>query len=81
MEVKVKGFEHPVTLYEVIGIGTPYKLYLPETIETLVRLTAEVPFTYEIVETSCFGRESYKGTLTRLSASGRKYVWKNQFPF
>ena len=34
MEVKAKGIEHPVTLYEALGIGRPHKLYLPETGET-----------------------------------------------
>jgi hypothetical protein len=70
MEVKAKGVEHPVTLYEVLGIGRPHKLYLPETGETLVPLDKEVPLRYEIVEANYLGGESYTGTLTKLSPKG-----------
>ena len=34
MDVKAKGIEHPVTLYDALGIGRPHKLYLSETDET-----------------------------------------------
>ena len=67
MEVKAKGIIHPVTLYEALGIGRPYKLFLPETVEPLVSLTEEVPFRYEIVEANYLGGESYQGILTKLS--------------
>ena len=50
MQVKAKGIEYPVTLYEVLGIARPYHLFLPETTDALVPLTEEVPLTYEIVE-------------------------------
>src|SRR5262245_49629970 len=33
MEIEAKGIEHPVTLSEVLGIGGPHKLFLPETAE------------------------------------------------
>jgi adenylate cyclase len=67
IEVKAKGIEYPVTLYEVLGIGSPHKLYLPETREIFVSLTEEVPFSYEIVEADYLGGESYTGRLTKLS--------------
>ena len=67
MEVKAKGIEYPVTLYEALGIGRPHKLYLPEPGETLVSMVEEIPFKYEIVEANHLGGESYKGTLTKLS--------------
>ena len=60
MDVKAKGIEHPVTLYDVLGIGRPHKLYLPETGETLVSMVEEIPFKYEIVEANHLGGESYK---------------------
>jgi adenylate cyclase len=66
MEVKAKGIRHPVTLYEALGIGRPYKLFLPDTVEPLVSaLTEEVPLRY--VEANCLGGESYQGILTKLS--------------
>jgi len=67
MEVKAKGIERPVTLYEVLGIGRPHKLYLPETGERVVSLPEEVPLRYEVVEANYLGGENYKGTLTKLS--------------
>ena len=67
MEVKAKGIEYPVTLYEALGIGRPHKLYLPETREPLVSMVEEISFRYEIVEANHLGGESYKGTLTKLS--------------
>ena len=56
MEVKAKGIEHPVTLYEALGVGRPHKLYLPERGETALSLTEAVPFRYEIVEANFSGR-------------------------
>ena len=59
-----------MTLYEVLGIGSPHKLYLPETEETLVPLLREIPFKYETVEANYLAGESYRGTLTKLSHKG-----------
>jgi PAS domain S-box-containing protein len=70
LEVKAKGIEHLVTLYEVLGIGRPHKLYLPETEETVVPLAQGIPVKYEIVEANYLAGESYKGTLTKLSHKG-----------
>ena len=67
MDVKAKGIEHPVTLYDALGIGRPHKLYLSETDETVVPLVEEVSLRYEIVEANHLGGESYKGSLTKLS--------------
>ena len=67
LEVKAKGIEYPVTLYEALGIGRPHKLYLPETRETLTPMVEEMPFKYEIVEANHLGGESYNGSLIKLS--------------
>jgi adenylate cyclase len=67
MEVKAKGIEQPVTLFEVLGIGGLHKLLLPNTAEHLVPLAAGIPLRYEIVEESHLSEEVYKGTLTKLS--------------
>ena len=66
MQVRLKGVEYPVTLYEALGFARPYHVFLPETVEALVSLTEEVPLKYEIVEANR-GEESYQGTLTKLS--------------
>jgi adenylate cyclase len=67
MEVKAKGVEHPVTLFEALGIGGSHKLLLPNTSEELVSLNLGIPLRYEIVEASQLGHEAYKGMLTKLS--------------
>jgi adenylate cyclase len=67
MEVKAKGVEHPVTLFEVLGISGRHKLLLPDATEELVPLISSIPFRYEIVESSQLGHEAYKGLLTKLS--------------
>jgi PAS domain S-box-containing protein len=80
MEVKAKGFERPVTVYEAMGIGAPHKLYLPESVDTLAPLTREVSFTYEIVQENHLGEENYKGTLTKLSPKGAEVRLEKSVP-
>lgn len=67
VEVRAKGFEHPVTLYEVLGIDRPHRLYLPETRDSVVSLTEEIPLKYEIVEANYLGGEEHSGTLIKVS--------------
>jgi len=43
LEVKVKGVPGQTTLYEVLGIGEPYNIHLPERYETLTPLSAKIP--------------------------------------
>lgn len=67
MQVNARGVEYPVTLYEVLGIARPYNLFLPDTMQELVPLTATVPLKYEIVEANYLSGQSHSGTLTKLS--------------
>ena len=80
MEVKAKGIEQPVTLSEVLGIGGPHRLFLPETTEALAPLIEKIPFRYEIVEASHLGGEVYKGTLTKLSLKAAEARLENRVP-
>jgi PAS domain S-box-containing protein len=68
MEIRAKGFEQPVTVSEVVGIGGPHKLSLIQTRETLVALTEEIPVSYFLVEGSQLNEEIFKGSLTKLSS-------------
>jgi PAS domain S-box-containing protein len=68
MQVKVKGVEYPVTLYETLGVARPYHVFLDETEEPFVSLTEEVSLRYEIVESNHFNGEIYQGMLTKLSS-------------
>jgi hypothetical protein len=69
MEVKAKGIEYPITVSEVLGIGRPHQLYLPDSAEDLVPLVEEVPLTYMVIESNQ-GRELCSGALTKLSRKG-----------
>ena len=80
MEVKAKGIEHSITLSEVLGIGGPHKLLLPETAETLVPLAAEIPLRYEVMEASNLGDEMCTGSLTKLSRKGAEVHLANPVP-
>jgi PAS domain S-box-containing protein len=80
MEVKAKGFEHPVTLSEILGIGRPHKLYLYKAEEELVPLAEEIPLTYEIVEGDRVSGEMFKGSLTRLSPKSAEARLENSVP-
>ena len=72
VEVNLKGIEHPVTLFEVLGIGGSHKLLLPDTTETLIPLAEEIPLRYEVLEASRIGGEMLKGSFIRLSPRGGK---------
>src|SRR5262245_17095335 len=67
LEIRAKGFEQPVAVSEVVGIGGPHKLSLVQTRETLVALTEEIPVNYFIAEGSQPDGEMLKGSLTKLS--------------
>jgi adenylate cyclase len=67
MEIKAKGIEHPITLYEALGIGGSYKLLLAENVERLVPLKEEIPLTYEMLDSSQVSGKMSKGGLTKVS--------------
>ena len=74
MEVKAKGVEHPVTLFEVLGISGRHKLLLPDASEELTPLISSIPLRYEIVEASQLGDEAYTGMLTKLSRKAAEVI-------
>jgi adenylate cyclase len=67
MEIRAKGFEQPVTVSEVIGIGGPHKLSLGQGKESLVLLAEEIPFSYFLAEGSQLNEEMFKGTFIKMS--------------
>jgi len=70
MEVEAKGFEKPVILYDLRGIGGPYNLYLPEREEILSPLQEEVPVRYRVLEGTHFGGTLFQGSLVKVSPKG-----------
>ncbi len=67
MEVRAKGVERPVVLFEVLGIGGRHKLALGEAVHMLVELPDEIPILYEVVESSQVGGALSRGVLTKVS--------------
>jgi PAS domain S-box-containing protein len=65
-EIRAKGFEQPVTVSEVVGIGGRHKLSLVQMRETLVALAEEIPVSYSIADGGRFNGEVLKGTVTKL---------------
>ena len=70
MEVRTKGIEHPVVLFEALGIGGRHKLSFREAVDTLIELKDEIPLRYEVVESSQVGGAMSKGGLTKVSCKG-----------
>jgi adenylate cyclase len=79
-EVEAKGIEHPVTVFEVLGIGGRHKLFLPEMAEALVPLAEEIPLRYAIVEGAHLSEEMFKGSFTKLSAKQAEARLENPVP-
>jgi adenylate cyclase len=67
MEVRAKGVEQPVILFEALGVGARHKLSLGEAVDTLIELKDEIPIRYEVVESSQVGGALSNGFVTKLS--------------
>ncbi|MDP1639670.1 MAG: adenylate/guanylate cyclase domain-containing protein, partial [Hyphomicrobium sp.] len=67
MELKAKGVEQLVAVFEVLGIDGKYNLQLPKTDDALTVLGAPVPLSYSMVEGASLAWETQKGSVTKLS--------------
>jgi adenylate cyclase len=77
MEVKAKGIAYPISVSEILGIGRPHQLFLPEPAEELVSLTEGIPVVCTVVESSHPAGDSCRGTLTKLSRKGAEAHLEN----
>ncbi len=77
MEIKAKGFEQPIPLSEVRGVGGTYELFLPETEDALVPLPQEIPFRYTVVEGEHLSGVMFEGSFVKLSAKGAEARLEN----
>lgn len=70
-QVKPKGVKEPITIYEVIGIGGFYNLYLPPKEEEIFLPVAdEIPIQYTLLEGKHVNDTIFKGRLVKLSTKG-----------
>ena len=67
-QVRAKGFDQEITLYDVTGIGGPHKLSLIQMKEALVPLAHEISVSYSVAEGSHINGEVFQGSLTKLSS-------------
>jgi adenylate cyclase len=77
MEVKAKGIEYAISVSEILGIGRPHQLFLPEVADELVSLPERIPIVYAVVESSRSSGDLSRGTLTKLSRKGAEARLEN----
>src|SRR5919202_555344 len=67
MQVQPKGFQEPITVYEIGGIGGKFNLCLPKAEEMLVVLSQEIPVQYTVLKGKHLGEKMFQGKLVKLS--------------
>ncbi|MFB2922023.1 MULTISPECIES: CHASE2 domain-containing protein [Aerosakkonema] len=65
-----KGFNEPITIYEVGGIGGKYNLKLPKQEDLLIKLKDELPVQYGVLKDKHLDGSTSKGSLVKLSTKG-----------
>jgi adenylate cyclase len=71
IQVEAKGFETPIVLHDLLGIGGEYNLFLPEPEEEAFFVPPEeIPLRYSVLEGTDVGRTVFEGSFVRLSAKG-----------
>jgi adenylate cyclase len=69
--VSVKGKHEPTQLYELLEIGEPYNLKVPEReARRSLRVEVNIPFYFQIYEGKVVGSEVYEGRILNISAGG-----------
>jgi adenylate cyclase len=66
LTVEPKGIPEPMTIYDVIGIGGAYQLFLPESQDDLAPLAHEIPVSYRVLEGKFAGPDVLTGRLVQL---------------
>lgn len=80
LQVKAKGIERPIMLFEVKGVGGSHKLDLSEAAEVLVALPQEIPFIYELVDSMSLGGANFKGAWIKISHREAEARLENAVP-
>jgi adenylate cyclase len=80
MEVEPKGVSHPISIYDICGIGGIYNLELPSINDSLQILPKPISITYRILEEKHLGTEIFEGEIRRLSPYGAEILAKEDLP-
>ena len=69
--VSVKGKREPTLLYELLSIGGPYNLEVPEReARRSLRMKVNIPFKFQICEGRAIRSDSYEGRILNISCGG-----------
>jgi adenylate cyclase len=78
-EVKFKGLDQPVCLYDVGGIGDPYQVFLPEKeAVSLTRLNSPLPIECFLVEGKTVSETAIDGRITHLAGNEAAVILDEQ---
>lgn len=80
MEVEPKGVSHPISIYDICGIGGIYNLELPSLSDSLQILPKPIPITHRILEEKHLGSEIFTGELRQLSPYGAEIFSDQDVP-
>jgi adenylate cyclase len=78
-QVEMKGIKHPVTIYDVGGIGGPYNLFLSKEEEQFYPLSKKILIQYKLLDGKSVSDTIFEATLSQLSAKGAKVRIKQKF--
>ncbi|WP_041781416.1 CHASE2 domain-containing protein [Allocoleopsis franciscana] len=67
LQIQPKGFQEPITVYEIGGIGGEFNLFVPKKEEVLVVLSQAIPVQYTVLQGKYMGEKVFQGTLVKLS--------------
>ncbi len=69
--VSVKGRREPTSLYELLSVGEPYKLEVPEReARRSLRVEVNIPFEFQILEGKVVRSDTCEGRILNLSSGG-----------
>jgi len=77
LKVQAKGIKEPITLYDVIGIGEPYNLELPQAEQNLIELQNPVWLRYAMLEGKHLVDTLFDGQFLRLADNSAELYTEN----
>jgi adenylate cyclase len=71
-KVQPKGVQHPITIYDVVGVGGQYNLVLTEEEEIFIPIPEEISlqFHYAVLDGKHINNSLFTGSLVKLSPKG-----------
>ncbi|NET01795.1 MAG: adenylate/guanylate cyclase domain-containing protein [Sphaerospermopsis sp. SIO1G1] len=70
MQVKPKGVQELITIYDLGGIGEPYNLFLTKETDQYFNLREPIPISYQILEGKNVSNQIFAAYLIKLSETG-----------